>query len=163
LSFLGSKAGPILFQLPPQFQADAERLASFLKLLSKKRRYSFEFRHPSWYTPKIFKLLSDRNISLCISDHDDAPAPWKRTADFVYVRGHGPGGRYKGHYRAEMLSDWSRRIRSWKKQGCDVYVYFDNDQKSAAPADALKLGLLLGYKGRVWNNPAQIDLVKRCT
>ena len=143
LSLLSKKAGPILFQLPPQFQVDAERLASFFKLLSKKRRYSFEFRHPSWYVPKIFRLLSDQNIALCISDHHDAPAPWKRTADFVYIRGHGPGGRYKGHYRAETLAKWSHRLGSWKRQGCDVFVYFDNDQKSAAPADALKLRLLL--------------------
>ena len=50
LSLLGEKAGPVLFQLPPHFQADPDRLASFLKLLSRKRRYSFEFRHPSWYT-----------------------------------------------------------------------------------------------------------------
>jgi uncharacterized protein YecE (DUF72 family) len=68
LSLLGDQAGPILFQLPPQFQANAERLASFFKLPSKRRRYSFEFRHPSWYTPKIFTLLSDQNISLCVSD-----------------------------------------------------------------------------------------------
>jgi uncharacterized protein YecE (DUF72 family) len=143
ISLLGDKAGPILFQLPPNFHADLDRLASFIKLLSRKRRYSFEFRHPSWYAPGIFRLLADNNISLCLSDHHDAPAPWRRTADFVYVRGHGPGGRYKGHYRPDTLSDWARRIRSWKKQGCDVYVYFDNDQKSAAPADALKLGRLL--------------------
>jgi uncharacterized protein YecE (DUF72 family) len=141
LSLLGDRVGPILFQLPPQFQANDERLASFFKLLSNKRRYSFEFRHPSWYTPKIFGLLSDQNISLCVSDHHDAPAPWKSTADFVYVRGHGPGGRYKG--RPDTLVDWSGRIRSWKKRGCDVYIYFDNDQKSAAPADALKLRQLL--------------------
>src|SRR5437868_6610636 len=83
-------------RLPPQFHANAERLASFFKLLPNKRRYSFEFRHPSWYVPQIFRMLSEQNISLCISDHHDAPAPWKRTADFVYVRGHGPGGRYKG-------------------------------------------------------------------
>jgi uncharacterized protein YecE (DUF72 family) len=138
LSLLGAKAGPILFQLPPNFHADADRLTSFVKLLSKKRRYSFEFRHPSWYTAKILRLLSERNIALCLSDHHDAPAPWKRTADFVYVRGHGPGGRYKDHYRTEVLQDWAKRITGWKKQGCDVFVYFDNDQKSAAPADALK-------------------------
>jgi uncharacterized protein YecE (DUF72 family) len=143
LSLLGHKAGPILFQLPPNFHADADRLAAFFKLLSKKRRYSFEFRHPSWYAPGILRLLAEANISLCLSDHHDAPAPWKRTADFVYVRGHGPGGRYKGHYRPEMLADWAKRIRSWKKQGCDVFVYFDNDQKSAAPADALRLKSLL--------------------
>jgi uncharacterized protein YecE (DUF72 family) len=143
LSLLGEKAGPILFQLPPQFEANADRLADFFKLLSKKRRYSFEFRHRSWYNPRILRMLSEQNISLCLSDHHDAPAPWKRTADFVYVRGHGPGGRYRGHYRSVVLADWARRIKSWKKQGCDVVVYFDNDQKSAAPADALKLRKLL--------------------
>jgi len=139
LSLLGDKAGPILFQLPPNFEADAERLASFLKLLSKKRRYSFEFRHPSWYQPSILRLLSQRNIALCLSDHHDAPAPWKRTADFVYIRGHGPGGRYEGHYRPQQLSEWAMRVKSWKDRGSDVFVYFDNDKKSAAPADALKL------------------------
>jgi uncharacterized protein YecE (DUF72 family) len=147
LSLLGDKAGPVLFQLPPNFHADAGRLAGFFKLLSKKRRYSFEFRHPSWYTPRILKLLSEHNIALCLSDHHDAPAPWKRTADFVYVRGHGPGGRYKGHYGSDELRDWSRHIKSWKKQGRDVLVYFDNDQKSAAPADALKLRRLLDRTG----------------
>lgn len=139
LSLLGNKVGPVLFQLPPNFKADADRLRTFFKLLPNKRRYSFEFRDPSWYAPKILKLLADQNISLCLSDHHDAPAPWKRTADFVYVRGHGPGGRYKGHYPESTLKEWAKRIRSWKKRGIDVYVYFDNDQKSAAPADALKL------------------------
>ncbi len=143
LALLGDKAGPILFQLPPNFTADRERLASFVKLLSRKRRYSLEFRHPSWYAAPILKLLRDENISLCLSDHHDAPAPWKRTADFVYVRGHGPGGRYAGHYRSNTLRNWAGRITLWKKQGCDVFVYFDNDQKSAAPADAIKLRQLL--------------------
>jgi uncharacterized protein YecE (DUF72 family) len=143
LSLLRGKAGPILFQLPPHFEADADRLTAFLKLLRTKRRYSFEFRHPSWYQSKILKLLAERNIALCLSDHHDAPAPWRRTADFVYVRGHGPGGRYKGHYSSAQLANWAKRIRSWKRQGCDVYVYFDNDQKSAAPADARKLVRLI--------------------
>jgi uncharacterized protein YecE (DUF72 family) len=143
MSLLGAKAGPILFQLPPNFHADADRLSSFLELLSKKRRYSFEFRHPSWYALRILRLLSECNIALCLSDHHDAPAPWKRTADFVYVRGHGPGGRYKGRYSADVLRGWAKWIASWKKQGCDVFVYFDNDQKSAAPADALRLRQLL--------------------
>jgi uncharacterized protein YecE (DUF72 family) len=143
LSLLGDKAGPVLFQLPPNFQADADRLSAFLPMLSLKRRYSFEFRHPSWYAPRILRLLSEKNISLCISDHHDAPAPWKRTADFVYLRRHGPGGRYKGHYSTNALEAWAKRIKSWKAQGCDVFVFFDNDQKSAAPIDALKLKQML--------------------
>jgi uncharacterized protein YecE (DUF72 family) len=143
LGLLGDKAGPILFQLPPNFAVDTDRLASFIKLLSRKRRYSFEFRHPSWYCAPVLRLLRDENISLCLSDHHDAPAPWRRTADFVYVRGHGPGGRYAGHYRPATLRAWAARIKSWKKQGCDVFVYFDNDQKSAAPLDAMKLKQLI--------------------
>jgi uncharacterized protein YecE (DUF72 family) len=139
IALLREKAGPILFQLPPNFKVDSPRLKAFFKLLPKHHRYSFEFRHPSWYTPEIYKLLSDHNVSLCISDHSDAPAPWKRTADFVYIRAHGPTGRYKGHYHPATLAAWSKRIRGWKKHGWDVYAYFDNDQKSAAPADALRL------------------------
>jgi uncharacterized protein YecE (DUF72 family) len=143
LSLLGDKSGPVLFQLPPNFQADVERLASFLKLMPAKRRYSFEFRHPSWYSAPIIRLLAKENIAICISDHHDAPAPWKRTADFVYIRGHGPDGRYKGHYSTAALEVWAKRIKSWKARGYDVFAFFDNDQKSAAPVDALKLAQLL--------------------
>jgi uncharacterized protein YecE (DUF72 family) len=142
LSLLQEKAGPVLFQLPPHFEADEGRLTAFLELLMRKRRYCFEFRHPSWYAPRILRLLQTHNIALCLSDHHDAPAPWKRTADFVYIRGHGPGGRYRGRYTAPALERWASRIRVWRARH-DVYVYFDNDQKSAAPADALKLKQLL--------------------
>jgi uncharacterized protein YecE (DUF72 family) len=140
LKRLGGKAGPVLFQLPPQFQADRERLAGFCKLLEKRpRHYVFEFRHPSWYEPAILDLLRDHDIALCLSDHHDAPSPWEVTARHVYVRGHGPGGRYKDHYPDETLRRWAADMRRWKRQRRTVYVYFDNDQKSAAPADALRL------------------------
>lgn len=139
LELLGDKVGPILFQLPPQFEANEERLASFLKMLDPQRRYAFEFRHPSWYAPRILKLLKASNAALCFSDHHDAPSPWQRTADFLYIRGHGPGGRYKGHYSDKALLDWATQAKRWRARGMDVFVYFDNDQKSAAPADALKL------------------------
>jgi uncharacterized protein YecE (DUF72 family) len=144
LKLLEQQGGPVLFQLPPNFQADRKRLHAFLKLLPKRRRYSFEFRHSSWYVPQIFRLLEQFNVALCISDHRDAPSPWRRTADFIYIRGHGPTGRYKGHYSPALFAAWRKRIVSWKKQGYDVYVYFDNDQKSAAPADAARLQGLVG-------------------
>jgi uncharacterized protein YecE (DUF72 family) len=143
LKILGRKAGPVLFQLPPQFKCNRERLASFIKLLPKRRRYTFEFRHDSWYDDAIFDLLRDHDMSLCLSDHHDAPAPWELTASWVYVRGHGPGGAYKGHYSAKTLAAWARDIAKWRRASRDVYVYFDNDQKSAAPADAAKLQALI--------------------
>jgi uncharacterized protein YecE (DUF72 family) len=143
LHLLGSKVGPILFQLPPQFEKNRDRLASFLKLLRSKRRYAFEFRHPSWYEDDILDLLRDNDIALCISDHHDAPSPWVATAGHVYVRGHGPQGRYRGRYSPNTLAKWARWARGLHKSGHTVYFYFDNDQKSAAPKDALQLQSLL--------------------
>ncbi len=143
LRILGPKVGPVLFQLPPQFKANRERLAGFLKLLKPRRRYAFEFRDAGWYEKPILDLLREHDISLCLSDHRDAPAPWEVTASFVYVRGHGPGGAYKDHYSEATLRRWAADIRRWKRGRRDVYVYFDNDQKSAAPADALRLMKML--------------------
>lgn len=68
LAILGPKAGPVLFQLPQRFEADAERLKSFLKLVPKAWRCAFEFRHASWYTEETFDLLHKANVALCISD-----------------------------------------------------------------------------------------------
>jgi uncharacterized protein YecE (DUF72 family) len=140
---LGDKIGPVLFQLPPQFHCDRDRLADFLELLPKARRCVFEFRHASWYRREIFDLLAEHNAAFCISDHAAAPAPFEATADFVYLRGHGPSGRYHGTYSDEHLNAWAKHIRTWRKNKCDVFVYFDNDQKSAAPKDAERLIALL--------------------
>jgi uncharacterized protein YecE (DUF72 family) len=139
---LGDSFGPVLFQLPPQFHADRERLAGFLNLLPKERRHAFEFRHASWYDDAIFDVLRDHNAALCISDHAAAPSPWETTADFVYLRGHGPGGQYKGAYSDETLDEWATSIRRWREGRREVYVYFDNDQKSQAPKDAERLTAL---------------------
>jgi uncharacterized protein YecE (DUF72 family) len=144
LKVLGSKAGPVLFQLPAHFEADRERLVRFIKMLPGRYRYAFEFRHRSWYDHAILDALSDHDASLCLSDHHQAPAPWCVTAGHVYVRGHGPGGRYRDNYPAKTLRLWAQRIRRWSDDGRLVFVYFDNDQKSAAPADAQRLAALLG-------------------
>jgi uncharacterized protein YecE (DUF72 family) len=139
VKLLGHKLGPILFQLPPQFEANRERLAAFLKMVPRRWRCVFEFRHRSWYDDAILDVLSAHDAALCISDHHDAPAPWVVTAPHVYLRPHGPGGRYRGSYDEKTLRDWTRRIRAWQREGRDVFCFFDNDQKSAAPKDAQRL------------------------
>jgi uncharacterized protein YecE (DUF72 family) len=139
LKALSPKVAAVLFQLPPQFSKNCERLASFLDMLPCGYRFAFEFRHKSWYDDDIFDLLHKHDVSLCLSDHHDAPSPWQVTARHVYVRGHGPGGRYKDHYSDRTLRAWARAIAEWQHQRRRVFVYFDNDQKSAAPADARKL------------------------
>jgi uncharacterized protein YecE (DUF72 family) len=139
LTALSPKVGAVLFQLPPNFSKNRERLASFLKMLPRCYPYAFEFRHKSWYDDDILDLLRHHDVSLCLSDHHDAPSPWEITARHVYVRGHGPGGRYKDNYPDKTLRAWARDIRKWQRQRRTVFVYFDNDQKSAAPKDACRL------------------------
>ncbi|RAK59226.1 DUF72 domain-containing protein [Phenylobacterium hankyongense] len=141
---LGAKQGPALTQLPPQLRRNDERLAAFLALLPKGGRHTVEFRHDSWYDPAVFRILADHDAALCISDHHSAPSPWEVTASFVYVRGHGPGGRYHGRYPEAELQAWADRIAAWRANGRDAYVYFDNDIKSAAPFDAETLKRLTG-------------------
>jgi uncharacterized protein YecE (DUF72 family) len=143
LKVLGPKLGPVLFQLPPQFTANKDRLAGFLRMLPRKHCYAFEFRHPSWYEPEILALLADHDVSLCLSDHKDAPSPWEVTASHVYVRGHGPTGAYKDRYPETTLRRWASDARKWQRQKRRVFIYFDNDQKSAAPQDAERLIELL--------------------
>ena len=136
---LGDKLGPLLYQLPPSMQVNRERLAAFLERLPRRRRHAFEFRHVSWYEPAVFNLLREHDASLVLSDHHHAPAPWEATASWVYVRGHGPGGRYWGDYSDETLNAWAQQIRAWRYEGRDVYAYFDNDIGGAAPRDAQRL------------------------
>jgi uncharacterized protein YecE (DUF72 family) len=136
---LGPKLGPFLVQLPPSLRADRERLAAFLDLLPKHRRFAFEFRHPSWHEPAFLDLLRSHGAALCVSDHAAAPSPFEATASFVYIRGHGPEGRYAGRYSDEALARWASAIARWRQEGRDVHVYFDNDIKTAAPADADRL------------------------
>jgi uncharacterized protein YecE (DUF72 family) len=139
---LGEKLGPILFQLPPSLKMDRERLAAFLSRLPKKQRFTFEFRHPSWYEPRILDLLRDHDAALCLSDHAAAPSPWEATASFVYIRGHGTDGRYAGNYSDDTLTEWASDTARWRREGRDVYAYFDNDIKSAAPKDAARLAAM---------------------
>jgi uncharacterized protein YecE (DUF72 family) len=139
LKALEPKVGPILFQLPPQFKVNKERLSSFISLLNKKRQYAFEFRHPSWYEARVLDVLRDHDIALCISDHHDAPAPWEVTARHVYVRGHGPTGQYKDRYTKGALERWAEAFVLWRRKRLSIYCYFDNDQKTAAPQDARRL------------------------
>jgi uncharacterized protein YecE (DUF72 family) len=143
LDALGPKAVAVLFQLPARFAKDCQRLDDFLEMLPTGYRFAFEFRDKSWYADDALDVLRAHNVSLCLSDHRDAPAPWEATATHVYVRGHGPGGHYQGSYSARTLQRWADSIAAWQRQRRGVLVYFDNDQKAAAPRDARRLTHLL--------------------
>jgi len=136
---LGHKLGPVLFQLPPGWHANAGRLRDFLALLPPHYLYTFEFRHPSWYTDEILDLLRKHNAAFCIYELDGHVTPLHVTSNFVYVRLHGPQGKYGGSYSEEALQEWARRCLAGQQEGLAVYVYFDNDQLGYAAFNALRL------------------------
>jgi uncharacterized protein YecE (DUF72 family) len=136
---LGDKLGPVLFQLPPKWSANAERLRSFLEILPDDQRYAFEFRDTTWFTHSVYELLAEFGAAFCIYELEGLISPKEVTAGFVYVRLHGPGGKYQGQYDARTLSGWAGAFFAWASKGKDIYCYFDNDQAGYAAQDALKL------------------------
>ncbi|HUC18261.1 MAG TPA: DUF72 domain-containing protein [Acetobacteraceae bacterium] len=141
---LGDKLGPILFQLPPHWHANAERLAQFLALLPQGFRVAFEFRDESWFAAPIFRLLERHGAACCAYDLDGRRSPVQMTADFAYVRLHAPDGPYRGCYDGRALGGWARRLRAWQRSGLDAYCYFDNDEAGYAATNALVLSKQCG-------------------
>jgi len=93
---LGKKLGPILFPLPPRWGINVTRLEEFLKVLPQKYRFAFEFRDKSWFDQSIFDLLAKSNAAFCLYNLEGRWSPEVVTADFVYIRLHGPDGPYQG-------------------------------------------------------------------
>ncbi|AKD05175.1 DUF72 domain-containing protein [Pontibacter korlensis] len=140
---LEHKLGPVLFQLPPGWKSNPGRLSDFMSLLPPYYKYTFEFRHPSWYNDEILGLLRKHNAAFCIYELDGHVSPLHITADFVYVRLHGPEGKYAGSYSESALQWWAEQCRQWQRQSLEVYVYFDNDQLGYAAFNALRLQEIL--------------------
>jgi len=140
---LQEKLGPILFQLPPHWKINARRLEEFLKALPKDFSYTFEFRDESWFDERIYHLLTANNAAFCLYNLAGNWSPEIITADFVYIRLHGPGDSYKGRYPRTRLRSWANKCLHWAKSGKDVYCYFDNDEQGFAPINALALNNLI--------------------
>jgi uncharacterized protein YecE (DUF72 family) len=141
---LGSpKLGPVLWQLPPNFKRDDERLAAALERLPSEQRHAFEFRDASWFHEGVYALLRDRRVALVIGDRPEVHAfqSHELTTDFTLVRFHsGTRGR-RGNYSESELEQWAQRIERWP---VDVFAYFNNDWEGFAPRNALWLRRRLG-------------------
>lgn len=141
---LRPKLGPVVFQLPPFWEVNPERLDGFLAALPKRHRYAFEFRNPTWHAEPVFKILRKRNAAFCIFEIAGFASGYPVTADFTYIRLHGPEGAYQGRYSQPALDQWASRIARWRTDLKAVYLYFDNDQAAYAVENALALKRLLG-------------------
>ncbi|WP_033432567.1 DUF72 domain-containing protein [Saccharothrix syringae] len=137
---LGHKLGPVLWQLPPGLPWRPGRLAAFLDLLpGPPVRHVLEIRHPTWDNPELVEMLTERGVALCAAESAGRfPEPREVTADFVYARLHGDQELYASAYSDAALDRWAERVREWARTR-DVYVYFDNTMRGAAPHNALAL------------------------
>jgi uncharacterized protein YecE (DUF72 family) len=146
---LGDKLGPVLFQLPPRFQADIGLLRDFVGVLPAGIRPAFEFRDASWSRPEVFEVLDRAGAALVLADRPGWRIDPVVTGGWSYVRfhqgGHGPLG---SDYSREKLRRWADRIAGLPAG--DVFAYFNNDQGGAAVRDAAALAdLLEGLGGPV--------------
>ncbi len=130
------RLGPVLWQLPETFPRQDERLADLLERLPPGR-HAFEFRHDSWFTAPVYRLLRAHDAALVVADDprrelDDGAV---RTASWRYVRlHHGHRGR-RGNYSDTELDEWTQRLRRWQARG-DIYLYCNNDWEAFAPRNA---------------------------
>jgi uncharacterized protein YecE (DUF72 family) len=137
---LGPKLGPLLFQLPPTFKADAGRLADLLALVPPDVRVAFEFRHATWYTPDVYTRLAARNAALCIVHDDDGATPPMATADWGYFRLRATA------YSDDDLRGWLATIDRIGERWRDAFVYFKHEEQGTGPALAARLLALLASR-----------------
>ena len=132
--------GPILFQCPPNWHQNLERLHHFLETLDDTHRHVFEFRDPTWLNEETYDALAAHDAAFCIYDFGDRSTHRVMTTDWVYLRLHGTGEAYHGRYTDAELDDRADAIAYWQDEGLDVYVYFNNTAgEGHAPHDAQRL------------------------
>ena len=141
---LGPKLGPLLFQLPPRFAADPARLAGFLAALPKDTRAAFEFRDDSWRTDEVLALLDRAGAAWVMADRPGAHVPTVVTGGWSYIRFHQGRSDRPGYSRAK-LRYWAKRIGELPAP--DTFVFFNNDERAAAPFDASALSGILQSEG----------------
>ncbi len=142
---LGDRRGAVLVQLAATQARDDARLGYFLAQLPPWLRTAVELRHPSWSRDGVFELLSRHRAAYCVMSGAGLPCVLRATADFVYVRLHGPDPDhlYAGSYSERDLRWWADRLREWDAAGHDVYAYFNNDGAGHAVRNARRLRELL--------------------
>jgi uncharacterized protein YecE (DUF72 family) len=141
---LKEKLGVILFQLPPYLKLDIRLLDAFISQLPKGYRYAIEFRDESWMDDVVFELMALHGIGLCINDYEQRQTPWIATAPFVYIRMHGPQGRYSGKYDMQTITALCGTINGFADEGREVFCYFNNDMEGFAWQNAQELIALCG-------------------
>lgn len=136
---LGPHLGPVLYQLPPRWGVNLERLEHFLRTLPRRRLHAIEFREPSWYIDPVFSLLQKHAVALCLHDMHGSATGKMVIGPFLYVRFHFGTQKYGGRYDDARLDEWAGWLAAQARAGRAVYAYFNNDVGGHAPRDAIRL------------------------
>jgi uncharacterized protein YecE (DUF72 family) len=139
---LKRKIGAVLWQLPPGLKQDRALLESFLNLLPARPNPVLEFRNPSWFTEDVYALMRTKRTVFCMHDMRSSGCPDVVTAPIIYLRFHGPTGRYRGGYPDRMLKDRATWIQA--SGASEVYAFFNNDSEGHAVKNATTLRRMLG-------------------
>jgi uncharacterized protein YecE (DUF72 family) len=131
--------GPLLFQLPPRFHLNLDRLESFLRLLPDDATCVFEFRESSWYDDAVFALLERYRASFCAHDMPGSPSPRLALGPIAYLRFHGSVSKYWGRYPDKALLEATDWIVGQARAGRPVWAYYNNDPEAQAIHDAQTL------------------------
>jgi uncharacterized protein YecE (DUF72 family) len=142
---LGSHLGPILVQLPPDMEADPERLDATLAAFPADVRVTVEPRHRSWFIPEVRTILEAHGAALCWADRRGPRTPtspdWA-TAGWSYARFHGGLGQPRGCYGERALENWLERIRVPWPVEADQFLFWNNDYHGCAPRDAARFATI---------------------
>jgi uncharacterized protein YecE (DUF72 family) len=147
---LENKLGPILCQFPESFKLDMQRLDEFLTSARSAVehdldiRLAVEFRHESWFTKEVYRLLERHNTALVIADSAEYPRADVHTADFAYYRYHGPTRLFASSYTRKQMEDEAKKMQKCLRQNMDTFAYFNNDGFGFAIKNSMLLKDLLG-------------------
>ena len=136
---LKSRLGPVLYQLPPNWSLDLDRFEKFLAALPRNHAHAVEFREPSWYDERVYALLREHGVALCLHDMQGSASERIVVGPFIYVRFHFGTSRYGGKYEDWRLDDWAAWLSARIDEGLSVFAYFNNDVGGHAPRDAVRL------------------------
>ncbi|WP_428329552.1 DUF72 domain-containing protein [Mucilaginibacter sp.] len=132
---LQEKLGPVLFQLPPSFHYDEEKLEKIINSLNPSFKNVVELRHASWWCNEVYEKLAKHNITFCGMSHPTLPDAVIQNTDTVYYRFHGVPTLYRSPYSHDFLQQIVNAIKD-NIHTKEAWCYFNNDYDAVAIANA---------------------------
>ncbi|HLK54443.1 MAG TPA: DUF72 domain-containing protein [Candidatus Angelobacter sp.] len=140
------KLGPVLFQTPPNLQADLALFRDFAQLLPQAYQFAFEFRHLSWFNDSVYDILRQKNAALCWAESEKITTPHVSTANFLYYRFRVPG------YSQDQLQRIAGELIAEGKDK-DVFAFFKHEENPESALNAVTVARLAGIEAKPFTMP----------